>query len=151
MIIDLRIRPGARRWRAETVKLALSALCRVGARLLGALARLPRTSRCNGLAVLFTWCAASRIALVLLIYFGTVNLMRALGEFSATPIWHSRLCAGVIALGLFRAYATEVFVAQSSPSKGHRSRVAWPSKWRIFTKLIMPQMWRMPCGLGNLS
>jgi polar amino acid transport system permease protein len=48
---------------------------------------------------------------VLLIYFGTVNLMNSLGEALNMPdLELSAFAAGVIALGLcFGAYATEVF------------------------------------------
>ena len=48
---------------------------------------------------------------VLLIYFGTVNLMRAIGEKIGVPgLELSAFAAGTIALGLcFGAYATEVF------------------------------------------
>ena len=63
--------------------------------------------------------------------------------------------AGVIALGLcFGAYATEVFRgAILAIPKGHREAgvALGLSKFRIFTRLIMPQMWRIALpGLGNL-
>jgi ABC-type arginine transport system permease subunit len=75
---------------------------------------------------------------------------------SATPTCQlSAFAAGVIALGLcFGAYATEVFRgAMLAIPKGHREagQALGMSKWRIFTKLIMPQMWRIALpGLGNL-
>ena len=68
---------------------------------------------------------------------------------------YSSFAAGVIALGLcFGAYATEVFRgAILAIPKGHREAgvALGLSKFRIFTKLIMPQMWRIALpGLGNL-
>jgi len=91
-----------------------------------------------------------------LIYFGSVNLMRAVGEYFGNPdLALNAFAAGVIALGLcFGAYATEVFRgAILAIPKGHREAgvALGMSKFRIFTKLIMPQMWRIALpGLGNL-
>ena len=93
---------------------------------------------------------------VLLIYFGTVGLMNALGEALNMPgLELSAFAAGVIALGLcFGAYATEVFRgAILAIPKGHREAgmALGLSKPRIFTKLVLPQMWRIALpGLGNL-
>ncbi|KAF1027464.1 MAG: Arginine ABC transporter permease protein ArtQ [Pseudomonas sp.] len=112
-----------------TVKLALTALC-LGL-VLGLAGALAKTSPYKPLQWLGgTYSTLVRgipeLLWVLLIYFGTVNLMRALGEFFGNPdLALNAFSAGVIALGL--------------------------SKWRIFTRLIMPQMWRIALpGLGNL-
>lgn len=93
---------------------------------------------------------------VLLIYFGTVNLMHALGSLLGHPeLELSPFAAGVIALALcFGAYATEVFRgALLAIPRGHRE-AGWAlglSKPRIFFRIILPQMWRVALpGLGNL-
>ena len=70
---------------------------------------------------------------VLLIYFGTINLIRGLGElFGIANLALSPFAAGTIALGLcFGAYATEVFRgALLAIPKGHREagrHWAWAS------------------------
>ena len=93
---------------------------------------------------------------VLLIYFGTVSLMSKLGDLLNIPgLELSAFSAGVIALGLcFGAYATEVFRgAILAIPKGHREAglALGLSKARIFSRLILPQMWRIALpGLGNL-
>jgi polar amino acid transport system permease protein len=91
-----------------------------------------------------------------LIYFGTVNLMRAIGElFGVTDLALSAFAAGTIALGLcFGAYATEVFRgAILAIPRGQREagQALGLSKIRIFWRIILPQMWRIALpGLGNL-
>jgi len=93
---------------------------------------------------------------VLLIFFGTVNAMRALGSFFGNPDLELKpFAAGVIALGLcFGAYATEVFRgAILAIPRGHREAglALGLSKGRILWRLILPQMWRVALpGLGNL-
>lgn len=93
---------------------------------------------------------------VLLIYFGTVNGMRALGKlFDIPDLALSAFAAGVIALGIcFGAYATEVFRgAILAIPKGHREAglALGMSRSRILFKLVLPQMWRIALpGLGNL-
>ena len=160
MIIDLYgFGPALAAGALMTVKLALSALC-LGL-VLGLLGALAKTSPYKPLQWLGGFYSTlvrgvPELLWVLLIYFGTVNLMRALGEFFGNPdLALSAFAAGVIALGLcFGAYATEVFRgAILAIPKGHREAgvALGLSKWRIFTKLIMPQMWRIALpGLGNL-
>lgn len=142
-----------------TVKLALSALC-LGL-VLGLLGALAKTSPYKFLQWLGgTYSTLVRgipeLLWVLLIYFGTVNLMRSLGEALGKPdLELNAFAAGVIALGLcFGAYATEVFRgAILAIPKGHREAgmALGMSTSRIFIKLIMPQMWRIALpGLGNL-
>ena len=142
-----------------TVKLALSALC-LGL-VLGLLGALAKTSPYKSLQWLGgTYSTLVRgipeLLWVLLIYFGTVNLMRSLGEAIGKPdLELNAFAAGVIALGLcFGAYATEVFRgAILAIPKGHREAgmALGMSTSRIFIKLIMPQMWRIALpGLGNL-
>ncbi|MFA0998935.1 MULTISPECIES: ABC transporter permease [Pseudomonas syringae group] len=142
-----------------TVQLALSALC-LGL-VLGLLGALAKTSPYKPLQ----WLGGSYSTLVrgipellwvLLIYFGTVNGMRALGEWLGIPnLALSAFAAGVIALGLcFGAYATEVFRgAILAIPKGHREAglALGMSQSRILFKLVLPQMWRIALpGLGNL-
>ncbi|GFM82431.1 ABC transporter permease [Pseudomonas cichorii] len=142
-----------------TVQLALSALC-LGL-ILGLLGALAKTSPYKPLQWLGgTYSTLVRgipeLLWVLLIYFGTVNGMRALGEMLGIPgLELNAFAAGVIALGLcFGAYATEVFRgAILAIPKGHREAglALGMSRSRILFKLILPQMWRIALpGLGNL-
>ena len=142
-----------------TVKLALSALC-VGL-VLGLLGALAKTSPYKPLQWLGgTYSTLVRgipeLLWVLLIYYGTVNLMNRLGEALNIPgLELNAFAAGVTALGLcFGAYATEVFRgAILAIPKGHREagQALGLSKPRIFIRLILPQMWRIALpGLGNL-
>lgn len=142
-----------------TVQLALSALC-LGL-ILGLLGALAKTSPYKPLQWLGgTYSTIVRgvpeLLWVLLIYFGTVNGMRALGEVFGKPdLALSAFAAGVIALGLcFGAYATEVFRgAILAVPKGHREAglALGLSRPRIFIRVVMPQMWRVALpGLGNL-
>ncbi|SDT87118.1 amino acid ABC transporter membrane protein 1, PAAT family [Pseudomonas pohangensis] len=93
---------------------------------------------------------------VLLIYFGSVTLMRNIGELLNLPgLELNAFAAGTIALGLcFGAYATEVFRgAILAIPKGHREagQALGLGKTRIFWRIILPQMWRIALpGLGNL-
>ncbi len=93
---------------------------------------------------------------VLLIYFGTINLVRGIGTWvGIDDLALSPFVAGTIALGLcFGAYATEVFRgALLAIPKGHREAglALGLGKLRIFLRLILPQMWRLALpGLGNL-
>ncbi|MNJ29510.1 Histidine transport system permease protein HisQ [compost metagenome] len=142
-----------------TVKLALSALC-LGL-VLGLLGALAKTSPYKPLRWLGGFYSTlvrgvPELLWVLLIYFGTVSLMNRLGEALNIPgLELNAFAAGVIALGLcFGAYATEVFRgAILAIPKGHREAglALGLSKGRIFSKLILPQMWRIALpGLGNL-
>ncbi|MCO6060113.1 ABC transporter permease [Pseudomonas sp. MOB-449] len=142
-----------------TIKLALSALS-LGL-LLGLFGALAKTSPYKPLQ----WLGGSYSTLVrgvpellwvLLIYFGTVNLLRSLGELIGYPeLELSAFAAGSIALGLcFGAYATEVFRgAILAIPKGHREAgmALGISRGRILWRVILPQMWRIALpGLGNL-
>jgi len=142
-----------------TIQLALSALC-LGL-VLGLLGALAKTSPNRALQWLGgTYSTLVRgipeLLWVLLIYFGTVSSMRAIGHLFGIPnLSLSAFAAGVIALGLcFGAYATEVFRgAMLAIPKGHREAglALGMSSSRIFVKLVMPQMWRIALpGLGNL-
>ncbi|MCK0548236.1 ABC transporter permease [Pseudomonas syringae] len=142
-----------------TVQLALSALC-LGL-ILGLLGALAKTSPYKPLQWLgSTYSTLVRgipeLLWVLLIYFGTVNGMRALGKlFDISDLALSAFAAGVIALGIcFGAYATEVFRgAILAIPKGHREAglALGMSRSRILFKLVLPQMWRIALpGLGNL-
>ncbi|WP_110972002.1 ABC transporter permease [Pseudomonas huaxiensis] len=142
-----------------TVKLALSALC-LGL-VLGLLGALAKTSPRKPLRWIGgTYSTIVRgvpeLLWVLFIYFGSVTLMSQLGELLGMPgLELSAFAAGVIALGLcFGAYATEVFRgALLAIPKGHREAgmALGLSKGRIFSRLILPQMWRLALpGLGNL-
>ncbi len=142
-----------------TVQLALSALC-LGL-VLGLLGALAKTSPYKPLQWLGGFYSTlvrgvPELLWVLLIYFGTVSLMSKLGDLLNIPgLELSAFSAGVIALGLcFGAYATEVFRgAILAIPKGHREAglALGLSKARIFSRLILPQMWRIALpGLGNL-
>ncbi len=142
-----------------TIKLALSALS-LGL-VLGLLGALAKTSPHKPLQWLGgTYSTLVRgipeLLWVLLIYFGTVNLMRSLGELLGHPgLELKAFAAGTIALGLcFGAYATEVFRgAILAIPRGHREagQALGMSKPRIFWRIILPQMWRIALpGLGNL-
>ena len=142
-----------------TIQLALCALC-LGL-VLGLLGALAKTSPHKPLQWLGgTYSTLVRgipeLLWVLLIYFGTVNLMRNLGEWLGLPgLELNAFAAGTIALGLcFGAYATEVFRgAILAIPRGHREagQALGLSKARIFWRLILPQMWRIALpGLGNL-
>ncbi|MEG0964744.1 MAG: ABC transporter permease [Pseudomonas sp.] len=142
-----------------TVKLALCALL-LGL-ILGLLGALAKTSPVKPLQWLGGFYSTlvrgvPELLWVLLIYFGTVSLMNRLGEALNIPgLELNAFAAGVIALGLcFGAYATEVFRgAILAIPKGHREAglALGLSKGRIFSKLILPQMWRIALpGLGNL-
>lgn len=142
-----------------TVQLALSALC-LGL-VLGLLGALAKTSPYKPLQWLGGFYSTlvrgvPELLWVLLIYFGTVSLMGKLGDLLNIPgLELSAFAAGVIALGLcFGAYATEVFRgAILAIPKGHREAglALGLSKARIFSRLILPQMWRIALpGLGNL-
>jgi polar amino acid transport system permease protein len=142
-----------------TIQLALSALA-LGL-LLGLLGALGKTSSNR----LLQWLGdvystivrgVPELLWVLLIYFGTVGLMRGIGELFNNPgLELNAFAAGTIALGLcFGAYATEVFRgAILSIPKGHREAglALGMSRARIFWRIILPQMWRIALpGLGNL-
>ncbi len=142
-----------------TIKLALSALC-LGL-VLGLLGALAKTSPHKPLQWLGgTYSTLVRgipeLLWVLLIYFGTVNLMRSIGEAIGVPSLElSAFAAGTIALGLcFGSYATEVFRgAILAIPRGHREagQALGLSKGRTFWRIILPQMWRIALpGLGNL-
>lgn len=142
-----------------TVQLAACALS-LGL-VLGLLGALAKTSSSRALQ----WLGGAYSTLVrgipellwvLLIYFGTINAMHALGEWLGMPeLELTAFAAGVIALGLcFGAYATEVFRgAILAVPKGHREAglALGLSRPRIFIRVVMPQMWRVALpGLGNL-
>ncbi|SFQ26290.1 polar amino acid transport system permease protein [Geopseudomonas sagittaria] len=142
-----------------TIQLALASLA-VGL-VLGLLGALAKTSKYGALQ----WLGSSYSTLVrgvpellwvLLIYFGSVNLMRALADaLGMHSLELSPFAAGVLALGLcFGAYATEVFRgAILSIPKGHceAGQALGLGKVTILWRLILPQMWRLALpGLGNL-
>src|SRR3990167_289698 len=129
-----------------TIKLALSALC-LGL-VLGLLGALAKTSPHKPLQWLGgTYSTLVRgipeLLWVLLIYFGTVNLMRSIGEAIGVPSLElSAFAAAPIALGLcFGFYATEFFRgAILAIPRGHREagQALGLSKARIFWRLILP-------------
>lgn len=142
-----------------TIQLALCALA-LGL-VLGLLGALAKTSPYKPLQWLGgTYSTIVRgvpeLLWVLLIYFGTVNLMRSIGELFGKPdLELNAFAAGTIALGLcFGSYATEVFRgAILAIPKGHREAgmALGLSKPRVLWRLILPQMWRIALpGLGNL-
>ena len=142
-----------------TIQLALCALALgLVLGLLGALAKTSPNKFLQWLGGTYSTIVRGvpELLWVLLIYFGTVNLMRELGTLLGYPeLELNAFAAGVIALGLcFGAYATEVFRgAILAIPRGHREagQALGLSKARIFWRLILPQMWRIALpGLGNL-
>lgn len=142
-----------------TVQLALTALCLgLALGLLGALAKTSSYKPLQWLGGTYSTLVRGipELLWVLLIYFGTVNGMRVLGDMlGIQDLALNAFAAGVIALGLcFGAYATEVFRgAILAIPKGHREAglALGMSRPRIFFRLILPQMWRIALpGLGNL-
>ncbi len=95
---------------------------------------------------------------VLVIFFGSNELL----IFFATNVFGyqdqvemSRFVAGTLALGLiFGAYAGEVFrgaFLAVPPGQVEAGLACGMSKWQIFIRIRMPQMWRYAIpGLGNL-
>ena len=142
-----------------TIQLALCALALgLALGLLGALAKTSPNKFLQWLGGTYSTLVRGvpELLWVLLIYFGTVNLMRELGTLFNNPeLELNAFAAGVIALGLcFGAYATEVFRgAILAIPRGHREagQALGLSKGRIFWRIILPQMWRIALpGLGNL-
>lgn len=142
-----------------TIQLALCALALgLVLGLLGALAKTSPNKFLQWLGGTYSTIVRGvpELLWVLLIYFGTVNLMRELGTLLGNPeLELNAFAAGVIALGLcFGAYATEVFRgAILAIPRGHREagQALGLSKIRIFWRIILPQMWRIALpGLGNL-
>ena len=142
-----------------TIQLALCALALgLVLGLLGALAKTSPNKFLQWLGGTYSTIVRGvpELLWVLLIYFGTVNLMRELGTLFNNPeLELNAFAAGVIALGLcFGAYATEVFRgAILAIPRGHREagQALGLSKGRIFWRIILPQMWRIALpGLGNL-
>lgn len=142
-----------------TIELALASLA-LGL-VLGLLGALAKTSPFTPLQWLGgTYSTLVRgvpeLLWVLLIYYGTVGLMRTLADLlGMQSLELSAFAAGTIALGLcFGAYATEVFRgAILAIPKGHREAglALGLSGPRILWRLILPQMWRIALpGLGNL-
>ena len=142
-----------------TIKLALTALA-IGLvlGLSGALAKTSQNPILSTIGGIYSTIVRGvpELLWVLLMYFGTVNLMRALGQWLGMPqLELSAFAAGSIALGLcFGAYATEVFRgALLAIPRGHREagQALGMSRPRIFWRIILPQMWRIALpGLGNL-
>ena len=142
-----------------TIQLALCALALgLVLGLLGALAKTSPNKFLQWLGGTYSTIVRGvpELLWVLLIYFGTVNLMRELGTLLGYPeLELNAFAAGVIALGLcFGAYATEVFRgAILAIPRGHREagQALGLAKGRIFWRIILPQMWRIALpGLGNL-
>lgn len=142
-----------------TIKLALASLA-LGL-VLGLLGALAKTSPYRPLQWLGdTYSTLVRgvpeLLWVLLLYFGTVELMRSLADwFSVDSLELTPFAAGTIALAIcFGAYATEVFRgALLTIPKGHREAglALGLSRIRILWTITLPQMWRIALpGLGNL-
>jgi polar amino acid transport system permease protein len=93
---------------------------------------------------------------VLMMYFGTVSAMNAIGSWFGNPTLSlSPFVAGTLALALcFGAYATEVFRgALLAIPKGQKEAglALGMSNLRIFWRITLPQLWRVALpGLGNL-
>lgn len=142
-----------------TIQLALSSLALgLVLGLLGALAKTSPNKFLQGLGGTYSTIVRGvpELLWVFLIYFGTVNGLRALGEsLGIGSLELNPFAAGTIALGLcFGAYATEVFRgALLAIPKGQREAglALGLSAPRIFWRITLPQLWRTALpGLGNL-
>lgn len=142
-----------------TLQLALvSMLLGLTLGLAGALAKMSqhRLLRWLGTAYSTVIRGVPELLWILLIYLGTINLVRWLGNLiGIDDLELSPFVAGVIALGLcFGAYATEIFRgALLALGKGQceAGLALGLSKHAIFIHVILPQMWRLSLpGLGNL-
>lgn len=142
-----------------TIQLALSSLALgLVLGLLGALAKTSPNKFLQGLGGTYSTIVRGvpELLWVLLIYFGTVSGLAALGEFLGVgSLELNPFAAGTIALGLcFGAYATEVFRgALLAIPKGQREAglALGLSAPRIFWRITLPQLWRTALpGLGNL-
>lgn len=142
-----------------TIQLALVSL--VVGLVLGLLGALAKTSPYRALRILGDGYSTlvrgvPELLWVLLIFYGSTGLVRALGESIGRPdLELSPFAAGVFALALcFGAYATEVFRgALLSIPRGQREAglALGLSRRRVFWRLVLPQMWRVALpGLGNL-
>lgn len=142
-----------------TVRLSLTALA-VGLTfgLLGAVAKTSRAKLLRFLGGTYTTLVRGvpETLWVLMIYFGTVSGLNAVGALIGLPdLALSPFAAGTLALGLcFGAYATEVFRgALLAVPKGLREAglALGLSNSRIFWRITLPQVWRIALpGLGNL-
>ena len=133
-----------------TVKLALTALC-LGL-VLGLLGALAKTSpfkplRWLGGAYSTLVRGVPELLWVLLIYFGSVNLVRTIGEYIGMPdLTLSAFAAGVLALGLcFGAYATEVSAVPSWPFPRATAKRAW--HWACPNRGFSPSWCCRKCGV----
>ena len=142
-----------------TIKLSVAAVG-VGL-LLGLLGALAKTSASLPLRLLgsgYTTLVRGvpETLWVLMIYYGTVSGLNALGaQFGQPELALDPFAAGTLALGLcFGAYATEVFRgALLAIPKGQREAglALGLSAPRIFWRITLPQLWRTALpGLGNL-
>ena len=142
-----------------TLKLSLAAVC-IGLilGLLGAVAKTSKNTFLRMLGGFYTTVVRGvpETLWVLMIYFGTVTGLNAIGNLFGYPEFAlSPFAAGTCALGLcFGAYATEVFRgALLAIPKGHREagQALGLSAPRIFWRIVLPQVWRVALpGLGNL-
>lgn len=142
-----------------TIKLALSALSLgLVLGLLGALAKTSPLRPLQWLGDAYSTIVRGvpELLWVLLIYFGTVNGMHALGALFGRPdLELSPFAAGTIALGLcFGSYATEVFRgAILAVPKGQieAAKACGMSDLLILRRVLLPQVWRFALpGLGNV-
>lgn len=142
-----------------TIKLSLAAVS-IGLLLglLGAVAKTSRFRTLRALGTLYTTVVRGvpETLWVLMVYFGTVSGLNALGALFGYPdLALSPFAAGTCALALcFGAYATEVLRgALLAIPKGHREagQTLGLSSFHIFWRIILPQVWRIALpGLGNL-
>lgn len=142
-----------------TIQLAVASVaCGLVLGLLGALAKTSssRILRLLGDTYSTLVRGVPELLWVLLIFYGSVGAVQAIGEAIGQPqLELSPFAAGVLALALcFGAYATEVFRgAILAIPRGHREAglALGMSRRRIFWRLVLPQMWRIALpGLGNL-
>jgi len=143
-----------------TVQLALASMaCAVVLGLLGAAAKTAGPAPLRWLGTAYTGMVRGlpELLVILLVYFGlavVVNRMASALGFEGY-IDLSPFVAGVIALSFnYGAYMTEVFRgALGTIPPGHReaAQALGLGRWRIFRRIVMPQMWRIALpASGNI-
>ncbi len=128
--------------------------------LLGAAAKLSDSRTARTLAGAYTTIVRGipEIVLLLLVYWGTQQLIQDLGSAITgrdVRVDFSPFRAGVMTLGvIYGAFATEVFrgaLAAISRGQIEAARAAGMSPLKTFFRIQMPQMWRFALpGLGNV-
>jgi len=135
-------------------------LVAIGMGLLGAAGKLSQSRIARALAGAYTTIVRGipEIVLLLLVYWGTQQLIQDLGSAITgrdIRVDFSPFRAGVLTLGvIYGAFATEVFRgAFQAITRGQieAARASGMSAFKTFYRIQIPQMWRFALpGLGNV-